>query len=288
MRRLPRPRLTYANVAATLALVLAMSGGALAATHYLITSTKQISPKVLGALEGRQGPAGPQGQQGAAGSPGQKGEKGEPGGRGERGEKGEPGGPGERGEKGEPGERGERGEAGQNGEKGERGEKGEFGGPPGEKGEKGERGEQGPEGKPSGNAPHWRLTAEAGASKTSPTLVTLVEASPFRLVGHCYSEDESTYAETFITSSQSGAFVTESSDGEGSQLKAGEEVPVGTEAAEGENEEHEAAFEGPEEGLFSAESKSGGVALDGAANNGVFLKGTLKPACFFSGYIVSE
>jgi hypothetical protein len=42
-----RRRLTYANVAATLALVFSMSGGALAASHYLIKSTKQISPKVL-------------------------------------------------------------------------------------------------------------------------------------------------------------------------------------------------------------------------------------------------
>lgn len=42
-----RHRLSYANVAATLALVFSMSGGALAATHYLINSTKQINPKVL-------------------------------------------------------------------------------------------------------------------------------------------------------------------------------------------------------------------------------------------------
>jgi hypothetical protein len=42
-----RKRITYANVVATLALVFAMSGGALAAKHYLVTSPKQISPKVL-------------------------------------------------------------------------------------------------------------------------------------------------------------------------------------------------------------------------------------------------
>ena len=46
-----RRHLTYANVAATLALVLAMSGGALAAKHYLVSSTKQLSPKVLKAFE---------------------------------------------------------------------------------------------------------------------------------------------------------------------------------------------------------------------------------------------
>ena len=35
-----RKRLTYANVAMTLALVFAMTGGAFAAKHYVITSTK--------------------------------------------------------------------------------------------------------------------------------------------------------------------------------------------------------------------------------------------------------
>jgi hypothetical protein len=42
-----RRHVTYADVAATLALVFAMSGGALAAKHYLLTSTKQIKPSVL-------------------------------------------------------------------------------------------------------------------------------------------------------------------------------------------------------------------------------------------------
>jgi hypothetical protein len=45
-----RRHITYANVTATLALVFAMSGGALAAKHYLVTKTNQISPKVLQSL----------------------------------------------------------------------------------------------------------------------------------------------------------------------------------------------------------------------------------------------
>jgi hypothetical protein len=65
-----KPRLTYANVAATLALVFSMTGGALAAKHYLITSTKQISPKVISALKGKAGPRGLAGSQGPAGSAG--------------------------------------------------------------------------------------------------------------------------------------------------------------------------------------------------------------------------
>lgn len=47
---LRRPRLSYANVAATLALVVALSGGALAATQYVVTSTNQIKPSVLKTL----------------------------------------------------------------------------------------------------------------------------------------------------------------------------------------------------------------------------------------------
>jgi hypothetical protein len=77
-----RRHLSYANVAATMALVFAMSGGALAASHYLVNSTKQINPKVLKKLKGNAGakgakgvagpagPAGPQGKDGSAGASG--------------------------------------------------------------------------------------------------------------------------------------------------------------------------------------------------------------------------
>ena len=46
-----RRNLSYANVTATLALVFAMSGGALAAKHYLLNSTSQVNPRVLRSLE---------------------------------------------------------------------------------------------------------------------------------------------------------------------------------------------------------------------------------------------
>jgi Collagen triple helix repeat (20 copies) len=89
-----------ATVIAGLALVFAMSGGAYAAKKYLITSTKQISPSVLKALQGRagsggvpgvagaagvQGPAGPAGPVGPAGSGGAKGETGPGGAKGTTG-----------------------------------------------------------------------------------------------------------------------------------------------------------------------------------------------------------
>lgn len=88
--------MTYANVVATLALLFAMSGGALAAKHYLVTSTGQISPKVLKELKkpgargaiGPAGPAGPAGATGAAGVNGSPGAQGPQGAPGEKGEKG--------------------------------------------------------------------------------------------------------------------------------------------------------------------------------------------------------
>jgi hypothetical protein len=71
-----RRRFTFANLAMTLALVLAMSGGAFAAGKFLITSTKQISPKVLKSLQGKAGPAGATGAQGQTGPAGPAGPQG--------------------------------------------------------------------------------------------------------------------------------------------------------------------------------------------------------------------
>jgi hypothetical protein len=69
----------YATIVATTALVFSLSGGALAATQYLITSTKQISPNVLKRLKGTPGPSGPQGLPGPNGNPGIPGRVGAPG-----------------------------------------------------------------------------------------------------------------------------------------------------------------------------------------------------------------
>jgi Collagen triple helix repeat (20 copies) len=86
-----RKRLTYANAALTLAVLFAMSGGAYAAGKYLITSTKQISPKVLHALSGKPGAKGADGTTGPAGAAGPQGSQGPQGPQGAKGEKGENG-----------------------------------------------------------------------------------------------------------------------------------------------------------------------------------------------------
>jgi hypothetical protein len=71
-----RRRVTFANVAMTVALVFAMSGGAFAAGKFLITSTKQIKPSVLASLKGKAGAAGATGAQGPAGLAGAAGPQG--------------------------------------------------------------------------------------------------------------------------------------------------------------------------------------------------------------------
>jgi hypothetical protein len=129
-----RRHLSYANVAATLALVFSMSGGALAAKHYLVNSTEQINPKVLTALRGNEGATGPAGVQGKEG----------PAGKGAEG----PAGP--RGEEGSAGPQGEEGPAGPQGEQGPAGSLGTTGneGPTGEEGPTGREGPTGKEGAP--------------------------------------------------------------------------------------------------------------------------------------------
>lgn len=74
-----RRHLNYANVIATFALVFAMSGGALAAHHYLINSTKQIRPSVLKKLKGNTGKTGKTGATGLQGKEGTQGKEGAPG-----------------------------------------------------------------------------------------------------------------------------------------------------------------------------------------------------------------
>ena len=83
-----------ATVVAVLALVFAMTGGAYAAKRYLISSTSQISPKVLKELEAMAGKGSAPGPQGAAGADGARGPQGPSGAPGPQGAPGAPGAPG--------------------------------------------------------------------------------------------------------------------------------------------------------------------------------------------------
>jgi hypothetical protein len=81
-----RKRSSYANVVATVALVLAIGGGsAWAARHYTITSPNQIKPSVLKALKGKNGKSGTNGTNGAIGAIGPTGAQGTAGGTGATG-----------------------------------------------------------------------------------------------------------------------------------------------------------------------------------------------------------
>jgi hypothetical protein len=72
--RLRRP--STSTVIASLALFFALGGTAIAARHYLITTTSQIKPSVLAKLKGNAGRAGAQGPAGAPGLQGPQGPQG--------------------------------------------------------------------------------------------------------------------------------------------------------------------------------------------------------------------
>jgi hypothetical protein len=110
-----RVRVTPATVIAGLALVFAMTGGAYAAKKYLITSTKQISPSVLKALQGKAGLAGAPGAAGAQGAQGPAGSAGPAGSGGPKGETGPAGAKGEKGATGAAGAAGAKGATGATG-----------------------------------------------------------------------------------------------------------------------------------------------------------------------------
>lgn len=109
-------RLTYANVAMTLALVFAMTGGAFAVTSNGGGASATISAKKKGKAKVLRGPRGPQGPEGKQGPAGAKGETGPPGAKGETGPAGPAGEKGPQGPTGVQGPGGATGAAGVNGE----------------------------------------------------------------------------------------------------------------------------------------------------------------------------
>ncbi len=114
-------RVSPAGMIAMLALIFAMSGGAYAASKYVITTTKQIKPSVLKSLQGKTGPAGAPGPAGPAGPGGAQGAQGPAGPAGPQGT------PGGKGETGSQGTKGTTGAAGATGPKGATGATGTTG-----------------------------------------------------------------------------------------------------------------------------------------------------------------
>ncbi|MGA9876069.1 MAG: collagen-like protein [Solirubrobacteraceae bacterium] len=173
----------------TLALVFAMSGGAYAASKYVITSTKQINPRVLKSLVGKtgangaQGPAGPAGAQGPAGAAGAK---------GETGAKGEAGAPGEKGALGE------KGVAGTNGFNGSTGAKGATGpaGPTGATGSPWTAGGTLPAG--SSETGQWSVSApQVGVLTASISFPIQLQAAPDEEHTHAIGPEEGEGEEKF-------------------------------------------------------------------------------------------
>lgn len=91
MRALFRERFGISGLLAIVALVFAMTGGALAAKGVIITKLSQIKPSVQKQLQGKEGKAGATGLQGSTGPAGPAGPKGDPGNNGAPGADGEDG-----------------------------------------------------------------------------------------------------------------------------------------------------------------------------------------------------
>ena len=222
--KISRQNFNYANITATLALFFAMSGGALAANHYLISSTKQISPKVLKKLKGTTGKTGVTGKEG----------------------------------------------------------------PVGKEGPAGKEGPQGKEG--VSGVLRWRTTiATAGKSIAEPTTVVLATVGPFTVTGHCYEATTKTVAATYISTSEENSFAQGySSVGSEQPLKAGEDLQISEERAEGTTATHQSTFVSVNDGSWAAETATGSLTLNGFGNQGVWLQGESGPACSFSGYLITE
>jgi Collagen triple helix repeat (20 copies) len=185
-KMLPRLKLTYANVIATLALFLALGGGGAWAATTISNNSVGTSQLKNGAVTGQKvsegsllakdfqsgqlpsgavgpvGPTGPEGPAGPAGPQGAAGAKGATGKAGERGPSGEPG------EPGDEGPRGARGQIGPEGEQGERGETGRRGAV----GQQGEAGEPGPEGEPGITRTVTRYGPEVSALRGAVSYAT--------------------------------------------------------------------------------------------------------------------
>lgn len=178
-------RVSPAMAVAVIAVVLAMTGSAVAAKQLIsgrdirkgTITADRLSRSARRALQGRVGPEGPAGPKGDAGAVGAVGPAGPVGPQGERGPQGAQGEQGPQGEQGVAGPRGAPGDKGDTGATGPQGPAGEQGpaGPAGEQGPAGPAGEQGPTG-PQGPAGFAALYRDG--SPFSAVAMTLEETWP--------------------------------------------------------------------------------------------------------------
>lgn len=160
-----RKRPSAATVMAATALFFSLAGTGIAASQYLITSTSQIAPKVIGQLRGDRGPQGKAGKAGAKGATGAAGSQ------------------GLTGAAGSPGATGNTGSGGATGTKGDAGQTGAVGntGPVGPTGATGATGPVGP-------------TGPAGINWATPQVMTsgptTLSGSPVTLTNTCSGNNE--------------------------------------------------------------------------------------------------
>lgn len=254
MIRFVRKHLTYANVIASLALLFAMTGGAYAATHYLINSTKQINPRVIRALRGNggnsgsTGPAGPQGPQGAQGAPGKQ------------------------------------GSAGPEGKEG----------PQGKEGKTGVQGPEGPAGPSSvvhwlvsTNSVGSSIEKPATVKLAEIGPVTVwghcyQNGGNTAAASYVSTSQGVTFLQDFVKGHEKEpAWVGREA------LKPGTHYQISEGIAEGATGSHETALLGPNTSGFAL-VQSASLALSGFPSQGVWMTGAGGPACTFSGYAVVE
>jgi len=195
---------------------------------------------------------------------------------------------GARGAIGARGARGHRGLAGARGATGARGPAGARGltGATGKTGARGAKGATGAPGNTTFTNYHATITT-AGASSTTPAIVTLATIGPFTVTGECFITTGTTvHAETYVTTSQNHSALDDYS-------KAGEVADFNSTSgalqigATASGSPGSPGFYGPNDGSTALESGDGTLFVNLFTGVGTYVGsagGATEPACTFFGY----